>query len=172
MQNSTIDKYVVQLQDATQTTGIYAYRGQQESEWPLHSAATRRLVEEHGGDIVRDSNFTQLYINYHREILIEPARTRGFGSESGRRLSDLELLAKLQHFGARTGLLDFTWGPLVALWFACKNPSQDGKLYVVNTNDAIRISKISSDETAQQLDTVFLGAAGPSPLVILGTNGE
>ena len=56
------------------------------SEWELHSAATRRLIDEHGLDIVRDPDFPQLYINYHRETLIEPARTRGFGSESGRRL--------------------------------------------------------------------------------------
>ena len=97
---STIGKYLVQIQDVTQTAGIYGYRGQKDSEWPLHSAATRRLIEEHGDDIVRDPDFPQLYINYHRETLIEPGRTKGFGSESGRRLSDLELLAKLQHFGA------------------------------------------------------------------------
>ena len=105
---STINNYFVQIQDATKTTGIYAYRGQEDSEWPLQSAATRRLIEEYGRDIVRDREYPQLYINYHRDNLIEPARTRGFGSESGRRLSDLEVIAKLQHFGAATGLLDFS----------------------------------------------------------------
>ena len=42
----------------------------------------------------------------------------GLGVEDGREVSDLQLLAKLQHFGAATGRLDFTWSPLVALWFA------------------------------------------------------
>ena len=161
---STIDKYLVQIQDATQTDGIYAYRGQQDSEWLLHSAATRRLIDEHDRDIVRDPDFPQLYINYHRDTLIEPARTRGFGSESGRRLSDLEVLAKLQHFGAPTGLLDFSWSPLAALWFACEDPTRGGKLFVVNTNDPIRVSRVFSDEAAQELTAVFLGAAGPPHL--------
>ena len=161
---STIDKYLVQIQDATQPDGIYAYRGQQDSEWRLHSAATRRLIDEHGCAIIRDPEFPQLYINYHRETLIEPARTRGFVSESGRRLSDLEVLAKLQHFGAATGLLDFSWSPLVALWFACEDTTHDGKLFVINTNDAIRVSRVFSDETAQVLTAVFLGAAGPPHL--------
>ena len=164
MMTSTIDKYLVQILDATQLTGIYAYRGQQDSECPLHSAATRRLIEEHGSDIVRDPEFPQLYINYHGETLIYPARTRGFGFESGRRLSDLELLAKLQHFGAATGLLDFTWSPLVALWFACEDPSRDGKLFLVDTNDVMRVSRVSSDETAQQMDAVFSKPAGPPHL--------
>ena len=158
------NKYLVQILDATQATGIYAYRGHQDSEWQLHSAATRRLIDEHGRDIVRDRDFPQLYINYHRETLIEPARTRGFGAESGRRLSDLEVLAKLQHFGAPTGLLDFSWSPLVALWFACEDPTRDGKLFVVDTNDPIRVSRIFSDEAAQNLTAALSGAAGPPHL--------
>ena len=154
---STIDKYLVQIQEATRTiAGTYAYRGQQDARWPLHSAATRRLIEEHGDGIMVDPDFPQLYFSYHRETLIEPARTRGFGTEPGHRLSDLQLLAKLQHLGATTGLLDFTWSPLVALWFACQDLAQDGKLFVVNTTDAIRVAKISSDETVQDLSTVFL----------------
>ncbi len=162
---STVEKYLVQLIEATQIAGIYAYRGQENSRWPLYSAATRRLIAEHGNDdIVLDPDFPQRYLNYHRDTLIEPARTRGFGNESGDRLSDLQLLAKLQHFGAATGLLDFTWSPLVALWFACEDPGFDGIVFVVNTNDAIRVAKISSDVKAQEITAVFLGTAGPPHL--------
>lgn len=164
MVTSTIDKYLVQILDITQASGIHAYRGQRDSLWALHSAATRRLIEEHGGDIVRDADFPQLYINYHRQTLIEPAHTRGFGSEAGRRLSDVELLAKLQHFGAATGLLDFSWSPLVALWFASEDLTCDGKLFVVDTNDAIGVARVPSEERAQQLDAVFSGPAGPPHL--------
>ena len=164
IKTSTADKYLVQIHDATQTDSSYAYRGQQDSEWPLHSAATRRLIEEYGPDIVRDPDFPSLYRDYHRETLIKPARTRGFGSESVRRLSDLEVLAKLQHFGAPTGLLDFSWSPLVALWFACEGPTRDGKLFVVDTNDPIRVSRVSSDETAPDLIAVFSVASGPPHL--------
>ena len=161
---STLGKYLVQIQDATQIAGIYAYRGQHDSQWPLHSAATRRLLEEHGNDVLRDPEFPTIHSNYHRDALLEPARTRGFGSEAGRRLSDLEVLAKLQHFGAATGLLDFTWSPLVALWFACEDATRDGKLFAVNTNDAILVSRISTDEGAQSATAVFSGDAGSPQL--------
>ena len=157
---STIGKYLVQIQRATRIAGTYAYRGQQNSEWPLHSAATRRLREEHGDDVLRDLEFPLMYASYHHDALIEPARTRGFWSEAGRRLSDLEVLAKLQHFGAATGLLDFTWSPLVALWFACEDSSRDGKLFIININDAILVSRISTDESGQSATAVFCGDAG------------
>ena len=158
---STVEKYLSQILEGTHSTGIYAYRGQQDSQWPLHSAATRRLITEHGEGVTQDPDFPQIYVAYHRYTLIEPARTRGFGTESGRRLSDLELLAKLQHFGAATGLLDFTWSPLIALWFASQYPPHDGKLFVVNTNDPISVVRISSDEKAQDLEAAFLGAVSP-----------
>ena len=152
---TTIEKYLTEIIGATQETGIYAYRGQSDSHWALHSSATVRLMDQYGDDILLDPDFQELYINYHVETLIEPARALGFGSESGRRLSDLELLAKLQHFGARTGLLDFTRNPLVALWFACERPETDGKLVVVNTNDPMGISRISSEEAVQDVRNVF-----------------
>ena len=39
---------------------------------------------------------------------------------------------KLQHFGAATGLLGFSYSPLVALWFACEDPSRNGKVFFVS----------------------------------------
>ena len=150
-----IEKYLAEIIGATQETGIYAYRGQSASNWALYSSATVRLMDQYGDDILLDPDFQELYINYHVETLIEPARALGFGTESGRRLSDLELLAKLQHFGAKTGLLDFTRNPLVALWFACESPETDAKLFVVNTNNPMGISRISSDEADQDVSSVF-----------------
>ena len=161
---STFEKYLAQIREATITTGAYAYRGQECSQWPLRSGATRRLIAEHGTDIVQDPDFQQLYTDYHRNTLIEPARTQGFGFEAGRRLSDLQVLAKLQHLGSPTGLLDFTWSPLVALWFACQDPAHDGKVFVINTNDPILVAKVSSDEAFQDLDTIFLYSSTPPHL--------
>ena len=159
-----IEKYLAQIQDLSKAPGVYAYRGQHDSQWSLYSAATRRLIEEHGEGIVADPEFQQLYIDYHREVLIEPARTRGFGSEPGRRLTDVELLAKLQHFGAATGLLDFSWSPLVALWFASEDPTCDGRLFLVDTNDPIGVARVPSEEGAQKLDAALGEGPGPPHL--------
>ena len=153
--NGTIEKYLTKLREVTSRPGDYAYRGQANSQWPLHSAATRRLIREYGDKLLKRPSFSDEYLKYHRETLVEPARARGFDLENGRKVSDLQLLAKLQHFGAATGLLDFTWSPLVALWFASQDPQYDGQLFVVNTSNPIYVAQVSSDETAQSVETVF-----------------
>ena len=152
---STIDSFLVRIREIADPSGIYAYRGQRNAEWQLRSGATRRLVGEHGETILEDSEFPELYVSYHRDTLMEPARARGYDLDSGRRLSDLELLAKLQHLGAPTGMLDFSWSPLVALWFACIDPDSDGKLFMVNTNDAVSVIRLNNDLAAEGLKTVL-----------------
>ncbi len=131
--------------------GKYAFRGQANAEWELHSSATRRLrragrIQTNGSKQTSNGKLWNIYRGYHKEDLIFPARTAGFDIEEGRVVSDLQLLSKLQHFGAATGLIDFTWNPLIALWFACaehrekgkkgkKGKERDGKVFVVNLND-------------------------------------
>ena len=111
---------------------------------------------------MNDPSFSKVYADYHRSTLVDTARTRGFGVESGRDISDLQLLAKLQHFGAATGLLDFTWSPLIALWFASRDSDSDAKLFVVNVNDPIQVAKVPSDPERQTIDAVF-SRAGNAP---------
>ena len=50
------------------------------------------------------------------EEMIKNARLQGHGEKDGQRFSDLELLAELQHYGAATCLIDFTYSAQVALW--------------------------------------------------------
>ena len=151
--SKTIEQYISEIRKATPASGIYAYRGQENFEWPLHSAATRRLIKNNYSILSPD--FSDQYLKYHREKLIEPARARGFDVENGLKISELQLLAKMQHLGAATGLLDFTWGPLVALWFACQDLEHDGKLFIVDTNDPINMTLVSNDENEQKVETVF-----------------
>ena len=157
--DSVILHYLQELRKATLKPGVYAYRGQSRAEWQLHSAATRRLTNSLGNDALNDPGFPKVYIDYHRETLVDAARTRGFGVETGRDISELQLLAKLQHFGAATGLLDFTWNPLIALWFACRetvHDNCDGKLFVLNVNDPIQAARVSSDPGRQTIDAAFM----------------
>ena len=111
--------------------GNYAYRGQANTEGKeVESGAFRRL---------KTTN-REVFISYHEKELLEPARMDGHGVGEDRPLYDLELLAKLQHHGAATCLIDFTRNFLVAMWFACEPPKEeakktDGIIFILNTSD-------------------------------------
>ena len=161
-----IEKYLFKIREATSRPGSYAYRGQAKSEWPLHSAATRRLAWANGSEVLRRPNFNNIYLKYHRERLVEPACARGFDVENGRKVSELQLLAKLQHFGAATGLVDFSWSPLVALWFAGQESENDGRLFILNTNNPTEVSRVPSDEKEQNIEAIFLRVDNSAPRLL------
>ena len=164
--SGAIEKYLTKIREATSRPGIYAYRGQEDYQWPLHSAATRRLRKEYGDQVWHRAEFPDKYRKYHRETLVEPARARGFDVEQGRTVSNLQLLAKLQHFGAATGLLDFTWSPLIALSFASQDPQCDGQLFIVNTRNTVEMALVPSDEKEQNVETIFSRADDTSPRLL------
>lgn len=94
---------------------IFLWRGQGNIAWPIHSSAYRRLE--------KNKTFTPSEMHmrdYERELLLN-AKHQGYQHENGRMLTDFELLAKLQHHGAATRLVDVSRNMLVALWFACNS---------------------------------------------------
>ena len=121
-----LPKYVQRLQETARSLDTFVFRGQSDAGWSLSSGATRRLnangVESDGPD------FLDEYLDYHLSLLDRARRVMPYG-DKGQSSTPLQLLAKLQHFGAATGLLDFTHNPLVALWFACDEPGHDGKVF-------------------------------------------
>ncbi len=139
----TVNDYLADVCQDPSVPGVYAFRGQGDSSWSLRSGAARRLLGHYGfDDESRVPSFSRIYLEYHQNVLIDPARTRGFGLDNGRTLADLEILAKLQHFGAATGLLDFTYSPLIALWFACQNKECDGKVFCIDTVDPLAFGRL------------------------------
>lgn len=100
-----------------ETKNIYLWRGQGNIAWPIHSSAYRRLEKD---KTFPPSEMTMR--DYERELLLN-AKHQGYHHENGRTLADFELLAKLQHHGAATRLVDFSRNMLVALWFACNSES-------------------------------------------------
>ena len=145
----------------------YAFRGQDEANWKLHSSATRRLIKNLDTKVTNKVHFPEIYKSYHCDELIEPARTAGFDIEEGRTISDLQLLSKLQHYGAATGLIDFTWSPLVALWFACaigETSDSDGKVFYVNLNDSQSFKRVPPGNEIQSVQEIFPQQGNDLPL--------
>ncbi len=142
--------------------GECAFRGQADSSWDLHSAATRRLISYFNGDekVTKTSQYPRTFATYHRTILVEPARLQGLGNDAGQPISDLQLLAKLQQNGAATGLIDFSWDPLVALWFACEADHRDGRVIVLDLGDRRSFRRMPFDEGVNGVEEIFLQSEG------------
>lgn len=108
---------------------VYMWRGQSDISWPLHSGAFRKLLKRPNFFCVKDRP-TEEAVQFYEKSLLKLATHRGFRRVNNRELSDLELLARLQHHGAATRLLDATRNLLVALYFAVReNPDKNGMLF-------------------------------------------
>ena len=135
--------------------GLYLFRGVSNAEYKIQASAYRRLIDE------RDQTPANLLEINKR--MIDDARLQGHDQKNGDRLSDLELLAELQHYGAATCLIDFTYSAQVALWMACGQDSKDsaagkvfnGKVFAVDISDPNRFQKVTSQLLKKDIDCFF-----------------
>ncbi|TYO99742.1 FRG domain-containing protein [Geothermobacter ehrlichii] len=100
---------------------LFAWRGNVDARWPLHSSLYRRLYWTRGalpderelykkeGDILKDVHRWGLHV-----------------STNVGRLSVLNQLAALQHYGAPTRMIDVTFNPWIAAWFAVEKKWDNG----------------------------------------------
>ena len=139
--------------------GECLFRGVRNKIYKIQASAYRRPKEA-------DRSFEKfLQIN---KGLIDEAILRGYNERNGQKLEDLEILAKLQHFGAATCLIDFTYNSLIALWFACQPDSKtpdseiqpDGKVFAV-VNKPPRFKEINSDFLTRKVDTFLQDSENP-----------
>ena len=100
---------------------VYFWRGQSDIQWPIHSAAYRRLK-------ITNKEVTEQIMQSYEKSLLEHATHQGYRYDNNRELKDLELLAKLQHHGAATRLLDCSRNLLIGLWFACTSEQEKNGL--------------------------------------------
>lgn len=107
---------------------VRIWRGQGDIAWPLHSSAYRRLALDGSPPSEKD-------MLWYEESLLKRATHRGFRYINGRRLSDFDLLARLQHHGAATRLVDATRNALVGLYFSVvTHPKKVGALIGIHSD--------------------------------------
>ena len=109
----------------------FLFRGQGDKDWPLRSAAVRRICGEKTTDSIKYTK-VKAYI----EELLETVKEKEFNNHNRdyNLNCDLKILAQLQHWGAATPLLDFSKNSLIALWMACADqPNKNGKVFVIDT---------------------------------------
>jgi hypothetical protein len=100
----------------------FAWRGQVDSSWALHSSLYRRLLIGKAKSL--DEIETQ---EEEGKILAELHRWRLHSPASHGRLSILNQLAMLQHYGAPTRLIDITFNAWVGVWFAVEQKWRNGE---------------------------------------------
>lgn len=96
---------------------VRMWRGQSDIAWPIHSAAYRRLASAKATPTEND------LIRYEKDLL-KRATHRGYRNFEGIRLNDFDLLARLQHHGTATRLVDATRSALVAMFFCSRENSE------------------------------------------------
>ena len=124
------------------------YRGLADSGWEVSASIYGRL-KENGIKTVHYGIFREM-----TKRLLARARAEGHDIENHRKLSDLELLAKLQHHTAATCLIDFTSNPLVALWFSCQAPmGKSGKVIAFDGSNTDLCREIQAKDLDKSIDT-------------------
>lgn len=97
----------------------YIYRGQADSEWDLLPSIAVPL------------NGNNNLLKFESKMVNEFLKRRP--NEFHDIKDPIDILAKMQHYGLPTRLLDVTFNPLVALYFACKDDNikdKDGEIFM------------------------------------------
>ncbi len=126
--------------------GEYLFRGVKKTSYikdrKVETSSERRLPDE-------EKPISPEQLLEINEELMEKVRSIGHDQKDGKKLSDLNLLAELQHFGAATCLIDFTYSALIALWFACQKESgkeqENGKVVVLRSDGLKPLKEVDYD---------------------------
>ena len=102
---------------------LFAWRGQVCASWPLHSSLYRRVTWT---STAATPPIEEDLYNAEDSILASLHRWGLHVSPAAGRLSVLNQLATLQHYGAPTRLIDVTFNPWIGAWFACEQKVNDG----------------------------------------------
>jgi len=124
--DSIVAKYLNKFYNITsEAKGQIIFRGQANSSWRIKSSAARRLSDQiQEGRLKENRNSQSDFISYH-ENLISNAHSYGYAEiKPESKLSDLEILAEIQHLGGATCLVDFSTNFLIALWMASGKESK------------------------------------------------
>lgn len=130
----------------------FAWRGQADASWPLHSSLYRRLRWTRGAS---NSAPEEKDLQKAEEEILADVHRWGLHNGSEGRLSALTQLAKLQHYQSPTRLLDISFNPFIGLWFAVeehwdngtdKHEDKDARLFAIDVSKRL----INEDDTRRK----------------------
>jgi hypothetical protein len=103
----------------------WAFRGERDERWPLYSSLSRYL-QAFG---VSPKAWTK---QEARILRVFKRKAHQFLDKPPDPDDDFQWMALMQHHGAPTRLIDFTWSPYVAAFFALERAIGDGVVWAMN----------------------------------------
>lgn len=123
----------------------FVYRGHASEDWELKPSIGR--IDGYSPYKEKEM-FVRFKRNYYSYTIERPE-------------SDMDLLFLAQHFGLPTRLLDFTYNPMIALYFACESePEMDGRVYVHSIEKMVLLDADSNLKMPRSIDEVFKNIEG------------
>jgi FRG domain len=125
----------------------WAFRGEADARWPLQSTLTRQVRMRDIAPAAWPRQEDRIRRIFQRKSHLYLSSTPGDDL--------LEWLALMQDHGAPTRLLDFTWSPYVAAFFALERAGRDAAVWALNLPCLRRLHE------EQDIDGVEVGRADP-----------
>jgi len=126
----------------------WCFRGQSDARWVLRSSLSRHIEVSRVCDqawALQETRIRRIFGRKSHLFLADPPRHD----------DEIEWLALMQHHGAPTRLLDFTWSPYVAAFFALERASDDAAIWALN------LPLLWDIHARHQIDGVSVGDANP-----------
>ncbi len=103
----------------------WAFRGERDERWPLYSSLSRYLMNFGVAPRAwpeQEARILRIFKRKAHQFLAQPPDVD----------DDFQWMALMQHHGAPTRLIDFTWSPYVAAFFALERSLADGVVWAMN----------------------------------------
>lgn len=137
---SDYESFFTQLIESTNTEGRWIWRGQANAEWKLEPSLVRLLSGQDGAP------FHLAEYSQFRDFQ-EAARGRLNGNPPEEKNQD-EWLALGQHYGLATPLLDWTYAPFIAVYFAFieSSDAKERAIFALNIAELRELKYIEEDD--------------------------
>ena len=105
----------------------FVFRGQADNNWPLQTSLARYLVDHHVASNEWRKRELKMYCEFRESLLLAcPGIYEDWPAQ--------EILSLMQHHGAPTRMLDFSYDPKVAAYFSLESSRGDSAIWVVDRN--------------------------------------
>ena len=135
----SVDEFLKYVLTAS-SKGKYIYRGHASLSWQLKPSVGRR--DDYSIEL-ENALFLQFKMKY-------------WSYTNERPTTDMDMLFLAQHYGLPTRLLDWSYNPLIALYFACcSNNDEDGCVYMYPLDNAKFLDSDNNAKAPRTIDQIF-----------------